>query len=377
MIIGVPKEIKDHEYRVALTPAGARELTRRNHRVLIEGGAGLGAGIEDMAYKQAGATIVPNAEAVFGEANMIVKVKEPLRAEWKMIRPEHILFTYFHFASSRELTEAMIQSGAICIAYETVTGPGGHPLLTPMSEIAGRLSIQQGAKYLEKPTGGRGTLLGGVPGVKPARVVVIGGGVVGTNAAKMAAGMGARVTMMDIDLERLRYLDDVMPRNVSTLYSNELNLLDQLERVDLVIGGVYLHAARAPHIIRREHLSVMPRGAVLVDVAIDQGGCFESSRPTSHSKPVYEEEGIIHYCVTNMPGAVARTSTFALTNATQPFVVRLAEQGWPEAVVDHQGLLNGVCIAKGKVTSDGVAKAFDLPLFPVDETLLPVGQKVG
>jgi alanine dehydrogenase len=369
MIVGVPKEIKDHEYRVALTPAGAKELATRNHTVLVQTGAGLGAGIEDREYKAAGAEIAANAEEIFERSQMIVKVKEPLKSEWKMIRNDHVVFTYFHFASGQELTEAMIKSGAICIAYETVTGPGGHPLLTPMSEIAGRLSVQQGAKYLEKPTGGRGTLLGGVPGVKASRVLVIGGGVVGTNAAKIAAGMGARVTIMDIDLERLRYLDDVMPRNVSTLYSNELNLTDQLERVDVVVGGVYLSGARAPHIVRREHLSIMPRGAVLVDVAIDQGGCFESSKPTTHSKPVYEEEGIIHYCVTNMPGAVSRTSTFALTNATQPFVIRLAEQGWQESVRKNENIRNGLNIAKGKVFVKGVADAFKLPLNKVEDVL--------
>ncbi|MCC5876131.1 MAG: alanine dehydrogenase [Candidatus Sumerlaeia bacterium] len=369
MIVGVPKEIKDHEYRVALTHAGAKELTLRGHRVVVQAGAGLGAGITDQEYISAGAEIVDTAEEVWNRATLIVKVKEPLKAEWKHIRPDHLLFMYFHFASSRPLTDAMIESGATCIAYETVTGPGGHPLLTPMSEIAGRLSIQQGAKYLEKPTGGRGTLMGGVPGVKSARVLVIGGGVVGTNAAKIAAGMGARVTMMDINLERLRYLDDVMPRNVSTLYCNELNVVDQLKRVDVVVGGVYISGAKAPHIIRREHLSLMPRGAVLVDVAIDQGGCFETSIPTTHSKPVYEEEGVIHYCVANMPGAVSRTATFALTNATQPWVIRIAEQGWPDCMTDDQNFINGINIAKGKVTLAGVSQAFDLPLTSVEEVL--------
>lgn len=369
MIIGVPKEIKDHEYRVALTPAGAKELSRRGHKVVVQATAGEGAGFEDEQYREAGAQLADNAADVYGQANLIVKVKEPLKSEYKLIREDHLLFCYFHFASGQELTGAMIASGAICIAYETVTGPGGHPLLTPMSEIAGRLSVQQGAKYLEKPMGGRGTLMGGVPGVKPARMVIIGGGVVGTNAAKIAAGMGARVTMMDINLERLRYLDDVMPKNVSTLYCDDHNVSEQVSRADVVIGGVYISGARAPHIIRREHLDIMPRGAVLVDVAIDQGGCFETSRATTHSNPVYEERGIIHYCVANIPGAVSRTSTFALTNATQKFVVHLAENGWPEAVVDHQHLLAGVNIAKGKVVHAGVAEAFGYELHSVEEVL--------
>jgi alanine dehydrogenase len=369
VIVGVPKEIKDNEYRVALTPAGARELSSRGHRVLVQAGAGQGAGIDDKDYKAAGAEVVTTAEEVWGGATLIVKVKEPLKSEYKLIKPSHILFMYFHFASSRELTDAMLASGATCIAYETVTGPVGHPLLTPMSEIAGRLSVQQGAKYLERPSGGRGTLLGGVPGVKAARVMVIGGGVVGTNAAKIAAGMGARVTILDVNLERLRYLDDVMPRNVSTLFCNEQNVEDQLRRVDVVIGGVYISGAKAPHIVRREHLSLMPRGAVLVDVAIDQGGCFQTSRPTTHSNPIFEEEGIIHYCVANMPGAVSRTATFALTNATQPYVVRIAEQGWPDCATDDLHLIRGINIAKGLVTHHGVAHAFGLKLTDVDEVL--------
>ncbi len=362
MIVGVPKEVKDQEYRVALDPAGVKELVKRGHRVIVQTQAGAGIGIGDDEYKGVGAEIADSAEEVFDKSKLIVKVKEPIKSEYKLIKEDHLLFEYFHFASSQELTEAMIASKATCIAYETVTGPGGHPLLTPMSEIAGRLSIQQGAKYLEKPMGGRGTLMGGVPGVKPARVVVVGAGVVGTNAAKMAAGLGARVTMMDIDLERLRYLDDVMPKNVATLYSNEQNIIDQLSRVDVVVGGVYISGSRAPHIIRKEHLKVMPKGAVMVDVAIDQGGCFETSRPTTHSNPIYEEEGVIHYCVTNMPGAVARTSTFALTNATLRYVIKIADQGWPDCVINDNNLLNGVNIAKGKVTHPGVAEAFGLKL---------------
>ncbi|MCC7391223.1 alanine dehydrogenase [Candidatus Sumerlaeota bacterium] len=369
MIIGVPKEIKDQEYRVAMTPAGVKELTRRGHRVIVQTRAGVGIGVEDSAFTAAGAEIADTAEEVFERATLIVKVKEPIKSEYKLIRPDHVLFEYFHFASSKDLTDAMIASKATCLAYETVTGPGGHPLLTPMSEIAGRLSVQQGAKYLEKPSGGRGTLLGGVPGVKPARVMVLGGGVVGTNAAKIAAGMGARVTILDINLERLRYLDDVMPKNISTLYSNEHNIASQLDRVDVIIGGIYRSGARASHLIRREHLKMMPKGAVVVDVAIDQGGCFESSRPTTHSDPIYEEDGVIHYCVTNMPGAVARTSTFALTNATLPYVIWIAEQGWPDCVTENEHLRHGLNIAKGKVTHPGVAEAYGLPLEAVDAVL--------
>lgn len=369
MIVGVPKEIKDNEYRVALVPAGAKELVRRGHTVVVETGAGLGVGIDDSAYTRAGAEIGATAAEVYERAQLIVKVKEPLKQEWPHIHENHLLFTYFHFASSQELTDAMVKCKARCIAYETVTGPGGHPLLTPMSEIAGRLSVQQGAKYLEKPMGGRGTLLGGVPGVKAARIMVIGGGVVGSNAAKIAAGMGARVTILDVNLERLRYLDDVMPRNVSTLFSNELNVMEQLSSSDVVIGGIYISGARAPRIIRRDHLSLMPRGAVLVDVAIDQGGCFETSRPTTHSAPIYEEEGIIHYCVANMPGAVARTSTFALTNATQPYVIKIASMGWPDCVSFDEDLRNGVNVAKGKVTHAGVAEAFGMKLEEVDAVL--------
>lgn len=367
MIIGVPKEIKDNEYRVALVPSGVKELVKRGHQVVVEKDAGVGIDLADSAYETFGAEIAPTAAEVFERAEMIVKVKEPIEPEYKLVRKDQILFEYFHFASSRPLTEAMLKSGAVCIAYETVTGPGGHPLLTPMSEIAGRLSVQQGAKYLEKPSGGRGTLLGGVPGVKPARVLVIGGGVVGTNAAKMAAGLGARVTMMDVNLERLRYLDDVMPKNVSMLYSNELNLEEQLRRVDVVIGGVYIPGARAPHIVRREHLKLMQPGAVMVDVAIDQGGCFETSKPTTHSDPIYEVDGVIHYCVTNMPGAVARTSTFALTNATLPYVLKIADKGWPECVKDDENLRAGVNIAKGKLTIKAVADAFGMEMWGVEE----------
>jgi len=362
MIIGVPKEIKDQEHRVAVVPAGAKELVARGHRVLVQSGAGNGIDISDEVYRRVGAEILPQAADVWEQAEVIAKVKEPQPAEWPMIRPGQVLFTYFHFASSRELTEAMIASGAVCVAYETVRDRRGtHPLLTPMSEIAGRLSIQQGAKFLEKIHGGRGVLIGGVPGVKPARVLIVGGGVVGTNAAKMAAGLGARVTLMDIDLERLRYLSDVMPANVSTLYASDYNIQEQLATNDVVIGSVYLAGAKAPHVVRKDYLKLMRQGAVMVDVAIDQGGCFESSRPTSHSNPVYEDSGIIHYCVTNMPGAVAHTSTFALTNATTPYLLRLADKGWKRAMREDAGFLEGLNIVGGRITFGAVGEAFGLP----------------
>ncbi len=360
MIVGVPKEIKNHEYRVGLVPAGARELVRRGHRVVVQSGAGAAIDIADEDYRLVGCEIAADVEQVWSQADIIAKVKEPQAGEWPRIKPNHIVFTYFHFASSRELTDAMIASGAACVAYETVEDTRKtHPLLTPMSEVAGRLSIQAGSTYLEKVHGGRGLLMGGVPGVEPAHVVVVGGGVVGTNAAKVAAGMGANVVIMDVNLERLRYLDDVMPANVRTLFASEYNIEDQLPKSDVIIGSVYLTGARAPHVIRRDHLKTMRRGTVLVDVAIDQGGCFESSRPTTHSEPIFVDEGIIHYCVTNMPGAVARTSTFALTNATLPYLLRLADGGLKAAKADP-GFMRGLNTFDGKVTHYAVARAFDL-----------------
>ncbi|MDX2177746.1 MAG: alanine dehydrogenase [Candidatus Sumerlaeia bacterium] len=370
MLIGVPKEIKDQEFRVAVVPAGVQELVARGHKVLVQSGAGDGIGIDDSAYERVGAAIAPRAREVWERADLIVKVKEPLESEWPMIRRGQVLFTYFHFASSRELTEAMLSTGAVCIAYETVTDVHGTlPLLTPMSEIAGRLSVQQGAKYLEKINGGRGTLLGGVPGVKPARVMILGGGIVGTNAAKIAAGMGAQVTILDVNLDRLRYLDDIMPANCMTLYSNEFNIQDQLPMVDVVIGAVLRTGARAPRLMKRDYLRLLPRGAVLVDVAIDQGGCFETSRPTTHSHPIYEEEGIIHYCVTNMPGAVARSSTFALTNATLPYLLKIVGSGFPGCCRNDLHLRNGLNMAFGKVVYPAVAEDFALPLHAVEEVL--------
>ncbi len=361
MIIGVPREIKDHEFRVALTPAGARELTKHGHQVIVESGAGAGIDLFDGDYESVGATILPNADEVWAASELIMKVKEPQPVEWPRIRPEHILFTYFHFASSEALTRAMAASGAGCVAYETVEDRNGtHPLLTPMSEVAGRLSIQAGTTYLEKIHGGKGLLMGGVPGVAPARVMIVGAGVVGTNAAKMAAGMGANVTMMDVNLERLRYLDDVMPANITTVFASDYNIEKELSRSDVIIGSVYLSGAKAPHVIRREHLNIMQRGTVMVDVAIDQGGCFESSRPTTHTNPIFQDNGILHYCVTNMPGAVARTSTFALTNATLPYARKLADKGL-RGLIGDKGFMRGLNIYQGKVTHLAVARAFDLP----------------
>jgi len=370
MIIGVPKEIKDHEYRVALVPGGVKQLAKYGHKILVQQGAGVGAGFFDKDYAGEGAEILPNAEEVWKKADLILKVKEPLESEWPHIRRGQILFTYFHFASSKALTEAMMKSGAICIAYETVETDAGHNvLLTPMSEIAGRLSIQHGANYLEAPHGGRGVLLGGVPGVESAHVVVIGGGIVGYNAAITAAGMGARVTVMDIDIQRLRYLDSILPHNCTTLFSSDYNIRRILPTADLVVGAVLVVGAKAPNVVTREMLKIMKPKAVLVDVAIDQGGCFETSRPTSHSNPVYEVEGIMHYCVTNMPGAVSRTSTFALTNATLPYALQIASLGWPECARKISDIRKGVNIVDGKIVFPGVAEAFNLPYHPIDEAL--------
>src|SRR5215468_4814760 len=325
LVVGVPNEIKTHESRVALIPVGVEELTRAGHRVLIQAGAGMGSGISDEQYSQNGAEIVADAE-VWRRADLIVKVKEPLREEWPWLREGQIVFTYFHFAADEALTRAVIASGITAVAYETIKdGRGTLPLLTPMSEVAGRMSIQEGAKFLERPFEGRGILLGGVPGVKPANVVIVGGGVVGANAAKVAAGLGANVLLLDINLDRLRYLDDVMPPNVTTLFSDRHNILHSLARADLVIGAVLIPGAKAPRLVRREDLRRMPPRAVIIDVAIDQGGCVETARPTTHSHPTYLVDAIVHYCVTNMPEAVGRTSTYALTNSTLPYVLQLAK----------------------------------------------------
>ncbi|MFS8636833.1 MAG: alanine dehydrogenase [Gemmatimonadota bacterium] len=370
MIIGVPKEIKANENRVALVPAGADALVNAGHTVLVERGAGLGSGFDDEAYERAGATIVDSAEEVWARAEMIVKVKEPIEPEWPRMREGQVIFTFFHFAASEALTRAVVDSGAIAIAYETVQLPSGElPLLTPMSEVAGRLAVQQGAKYLERYFGGRGVLLGGVPGVEPARVVIIGGGVVGTNAAKMAAGLGADVVVLDVSLNRLRYLSDVLPRNVKLVYSNRHNILAQLEHADLLIGAVLLPGKKAPNLVRREDLARMKEGAVIVDVAVDQGGCVETIRPTTHEDPIYVVDGVIHYGVANMPGAVPRTSTLALTNATLPYALTLAGKGWREACRGDRALALGVNVVEGKITYPGVAEAFGLPYTPVEEVL--------
>ncbi|HJS43346.1 MAG TPA: alanine dehydrogenase, partial [Gemmatimonadales bacterium] len=332
MIVGVPKEIKTAENRVALVPAGAESLTSDNHTVLVEQGAGLGSGFSDEAYRAAGAEIVPSADAVWAKAELIMKVKEPIEPEWPKMRKGQVLFTYFHFAASEPLTKAVIKSGCIAIAYETVQLPTGDlPLLTPMSEVAGRMAVQEGAKYLEKVFGGSGILLGGVPGVLPAEVLIIGGGVVGTNAAKMAAGLGAHVTLLDVSLDRLRYLSDVLAPNVDPLYSNRHNILEQLKKADLVIGAVLLPGAKAPSLVKRGDLKTMKPGSVIVDVAVDQGGCIETTKPTTHDNPTYVVDGILHYAVANMPGGVPRTSTLALTNATFPYAKRLARDGWKTA----------------------------------------------
>ncbi len=362
MKIGVPKEIKTNENRVALAPAGAAALVAAGHSVWVESGAGLGSGFGDEQYLAAGAHIAADADATWAVAELVVKVKEPIRAEWPRIRAGQIVFTYFHFAADRELTRVHLDSGATCIAYETVQLPTGElPLLTPMSEVAGRMAVQEGAKYLEKFYGGRGVLLGGVPGVAPAHVVVLGGGVVGSHAARMAAGMGARVTILDLALERLRYLSEVLPANVQTLYSNRHNVLEQIASADLVIGGVLIPGATAPKLIRREDLKLMREGSVIVDVAVDQGGCVETTHPTTHQDPVYVVDGVVHYAVANMPGGVPRTSTLALTNATLPYLLQLANKGWQRALQDNMTLRRGLNLMDGKVSYRAVADAFGLP----------------
>lgn len=361
--VGVPREIKTHESRVGMIPVGVEELTRRGHQVLIQAGAGQGSGISDEDYSRHGARIVPDAETIWSQADLVVKVKEPLEQEWPLMRNGQMIFTYFHFAASEALTRAVLASGATAIAYETIHDPkGGLPLLTPMSEVAGRMSVQEGAKYLERPFEGRGILLGGVPGVAPAHVVVLGGGVVGSNAAKVAAGLGARVTLLDINLDRLRYLDDVMPKNVATVFSDRHSILDSVRTADLVIGAVLIPGARAPRLLRREDLKLMQPRSVIIDVAIDQGGCVETSRPTTHDHPTYLVDDVVHYCVTNMPGAVGRTSTYALTNTTLPYVLQLAGRPLDEALARNAGLAAGVNIRAGQVTNAAVAETFGLPL---------------
>jgi alanine dehydrogenase len=370
MKIGVPKEIKTNENRVALVPAGAESLVAAGHTVMIEKGGGEGSGFPDSAYTAVGARIGPDADTVWREAEMIMKVKEPIKPEWPRMKKGQLIFTYFHFAADKELTQAHIKSGATCIAYETVELPNRElPLLTPMSEVAGRMAVQEGAKYLEKLHGGRGVLLGGVPGVPPGKVVILGGGIVGINAAKMAAGLGAKVTVLDVSLERLRYLSDVMPANVTLIYSNRHTILEQISTADLVVGAVLIPGAIAPRLIRREDLKIMQTGAVIVDVAIDQGGCVETIHATTHENPTYVVDGIVHYGVANMPGGVPRTSTLALTNATFPYAKQLATKGWKKALKDNEALKKGLNIVDGKVTYPAVAEAFGLPFTPPDSYL--------
>ena len=361
MIIGIPKEIKTDEYRVSLIPVGVEEMLKRGHAVLVEKGAGLGSGVYDQEYKRAGANLVDDPREIYDRAQLVMKVTEPLPEEYTFLREDQIVFTFFHFAASKILTDAVLKAGGIAIAYETIRDKyGQHPILTPMSEVAGRMSIQEGAKYLEKPMLGRGILLGGVPGVAPAEVVIIGGGVVGANAAKVAAGLGARVVILDININRLRYLDDIMPKNVITLMSNAQNIRENIRNADLLIGAVLIEGARAPCIVTREMVQTMKPGAVIIDVAIDQGGCVETSKPTTHSNPVYKEYDIIHYCVTNIPGAVACTSTRALTNVTLPYALEIADKGYERAARENPVIGGGINMVKGRVTNKAVADAFGM-----------------
>ena len=370
MLVGVPREIKNHEYRVGLTPAGARELAAHGHQVLVQRDAGKAIGLADEQYAKAGAQIVDTAAEVYGRADMVIKVKEPQPDECALLRPGQVLYAYLHLAPDPEQTAALVKSGATCIAYETVTdGKGGLPLLAPMSEVAGRMSVQAGAHALEKAQGGSGVLLGGVPGVKPAEVLVLGGGVVGTNAARMASGLNARVTVLDRSLERLKYLDDLYGHQLTTIHSSRDAIDERLPHADLVIGAVLIPGAAAPKLVSREQLKLMRPGSVLVDVAIDQGGCFETSKPTTHQDPIYEVDGIVHYCVANMPGGVARTSTFALTNATLPFAVQLADLGAAQAMREDERLLNGLNVHAGKITYRAVAEALGYDYVPARTAL--------
>jgi alanine dehydrogenase len=361
MIIGVPREIKQDEYRVALLPVGAEEFTRRGHQVLVERGAGLGSGISDEEYSDNGARIVETAAEIFAEAEMVIKVKEPQADEWPHLRPGQILFTYFHFAADEELTRNVLKTNVTAVAYETLRDSAGRlPCLTPMSEVAGRMSIQEGAKYLERPQEGRGILLGGVPGVLPAHIVILGGGVVGKNAAQIAAGFEADVFILDVNVDRLRYLEDIMPANVNTLFSDRHTIAEQIERADLLIGAVLIEGARAPVLVTKDDLKRMKPGAVIIDVAVDQGGCIETTKPTTHSEPTYIVDGVVHYCVANMPGAVGRTSTYALCNVTLPYALRIAEQGIQTACANDAGLAHAVNMFDGKLTNQAVAETFGM-----------------
>ncbi len=367
MIVGIPKEIKNNENRVGMTPSGVAELVKRGHTVYVQHNAGEGSGFPDADYEGVGAKILPDIADVYAIAEMIVKVKEPIEPEYPLIKEGQLLFTYFHFASDKELTDAMLKSKAVCLAYETVElSDHSLPLLIPMSEVAGRMSIQEGMRFLEKPQLGKGILLGGVPGVKPAKVLIIGAGTVGTNAAIIAAGTGAEVTIVDINLKRLRYLADTLPKNVKTLYSSEHNIRTELPDTDLVIGSVLVPGDKTPHLINKDMLKLMKPGTVLVDVAIDQGGCFETSHTTSHSDPVYVVDGIVHYAVANIPGAVPYTSTLALTNATLPYAIALANKGWQKACKDDAALAKGLNVVEGKVTYKAVADVWNLPFEPIE-----------
>ncbi len=371
MIIGIPKEIKNNENRVAITPAGVKAFCQAGHQVLVQKSAGLGSGIEDIEYNQAGATIIETAKEVFEKADMIIKVKEPLASEYDLLKAGQILFTYFHFASSLELTQAMMKRKIICITYETVQTEDGHlPLLVPMSEVAGKMAAHIAAYYLALPYGGTGVLMGGVPGVSPAKVVVIGGGTVGTNAAKIAAGIGAKVTLFDININRLKYLDDVLPKNITLLVSNQHNIEEETKDADAVIGAVLIPGAEAPKLMTEEMVKKMKPNSVIVDVAIDQGGCIATSRPTSHSDPVYKIHNVSHYCVTNMPGAFARTSTFALTNTTLPYGLEIANKGYKKALRENKALAKGLNVIDGKITYEPVARAFNLKYYPLEDIII-------
>jgi len=370
MIIGVPKEIKTLENRVSLQPGGVLQLKNKGHEVLIEKGAGLGSGFTDEMYEKSGATIVDDVDEVWKRAEMIMKVKEPIKEEYPRMREGQIIFTYFHFAASRELTEAVQESKCIAIAYETVEkSDGSLPLLVPMSEVAGRMAAQEGAKYLEKTFGGRGVLMGGIPGVKPANVIVLGGGIVGVNAARIAAGMGANTTILDININRLRYLDEVLPKNINTQFSTEGAIRNLLPTTDLIIGAVLIPGAKAPSLIKRDMLKLMRPGTVMVDVAIDQGGCFETSKATTHDDPIYEVDDVVHYCVANMPGAVPHTSTMGLTNVTLPYAVQIANKGWKKALNDDPELKMGLNIADGNIVYEYVADAFDMEYTPIEDVM--------
>ena len=370
MIVGILKEIKTEENRVCMTPAGVEVMSANDHTVLVEQNAGTGSGFDDAAYIKAGAEMVATPKEIFERSDMVMHVKEPLPPEYDLIREDQIVFTYLHLAADEQQTQALIKSKAVCIAYETIQKPDGSlPLLTPMSEVAGRMAIQQGAKYLEMAQGGHGVLLGGVPGVDPGNVVVIGGGIVGINAAKMACGLGAKVYILDMNLDRLRYLDDVMPANCFLLYSSPATLRELITSADVVVGAVLITGAKAPKLITREMLKTMKPGAVLVDVAIDQGGCFETSKATTHGDPIYVVDGVVHYCVANMPGAVPRTSTMALTNATLPYAVEIANKGWKAAMKESDEIKLGANVIKGKVTYKAVAEAFDIGYTPIDDML--------